>query len=73
MKDGYDSLMSLSSVTISMADSLYEKGLYSIEEISNASVKDLVQIRDMTEDKAIQIIKEAQESLGVVVSNDDNF
>jgi N utilization substance protein A len=73
MKDGYDSLMSLSSVTISMADSLYEKGLYSIEEISNASVKDLVQIRDMTEDKAIQLIKEAREALGVVINNEDIF
>jgi N utilization substance protein A len=73
MKDGYDSLMSLSSVTISMADSLYEKGLYSIEEISNASVKDLVQIRDMTEEKAIQLIKEAREALGVVFNYEDIF
>ena len=71
MKDGYDSLMSLSSVTISMADSLYEKGLYSIEEISTASVKDLVQIRDMTEDKAVQLITEALEAMGKDPSQHD--
>ena len=65
MKDGYDSLMSLSTVTISMADSLYEKGFYSIEEISKASIKDLMQIRDMNEEKAIKLINEAKTALGV--------
>ena len=72
MKDGYDSLMSLKSVTISMADSLYEKGFYSIEEISKASVKDLMQIRDMTEEKAIKLIKEAQVDLGVDITDSTN-
>ena len=50
MQDGYDSLVSLPSVGISLADALYEKGFFSAEELSKASVEDLTQIRDITEE-----------------------
>ena len=57
MQDGYDSLVSLPDVGISLADALYEKGFFSADELSRASVEDLLQIRDITEEKAIQLIE----------------
>jgi transcription termination/antitermination protein NusA len=57
MQDGYDSLVSLPDVGISLADALYEKGFYSADELSKASAEDLTQIRDITEEKAIQLIE----------------
>ncbi len=60
MQDGYDSLVSLPEVGISLADALYEKGFFSAEELSKASVEDLTHIRDITEEDAIQLIKTAK-------------
>ncbi len=59
MKDGYESLMNLESVSIGMADALYESGLFSAEELSKASVEELMQFRDMDEEKAVSLIEEA--------------
>jgi len=56
MKSGYESLVALPGVGVSMADALYEKGLFSAEEISNATIEDLVQIRGIGEGKAEKII-----------------
>ncbi len=60
MKDGYESLMSLEGVSIGLADALYESGLFSAEELGRASVEELMQIRDMDEEKAVSLIEEAQ-------------
>jgi N utilization substance protein A len=60
MQYGYDSLVSLPEVGISLADALYEKGFFSADELSKASVEDLVQIRDITEEKAAQLIEAAR-------------
>jgi N utilization substance protein A len=60
MQDGYDSLVSLPDVGISLADALYEKGFFSAAELSKASVEDLIQIRDITEEKAIQLIEASE-------------
>jgi len=40
---------------------LYEKGFFSAHELSKASVEDLTHIRDITEEKAIQLIEAAKE------------
>jgi N utilization substance protein A len=61
MQDGYDSLVSLPDVGISLADALYEKGFFSASELSKASVDDLIQIRDIDEEKAIQLIEAGKE------------
>jgi N utilization substance protein A len=61
MQNGYDSLVSLPDVGISLADALYEKGFFSAHELSKASVEDLIQIRDITEEKAVQLIEAAKE------------
>ncbi len=59
MKSGYDSLVSLPGVGISLADSLYEVGFFSAEELSRASEEDLMQIRDIDRDKAEELIQTA--------------
>ncbi len=61
MKEGYDSLMGVQGVNIGLADILYEKGFFSAEELSNASVEDLMQIRGIDdEEKAEELIENAR-------------
>ncbi len=60
MQSGYDSLVALPGVGISLADALYEKGFFSAEELSNASIEDLIQIRDITEEKAAELVETAK-------------
>jgi len=59
MQEGYNSLMSLPGVGDSLADALYETGFYSAEELSQAAVEDLVQIRGIGEEKAGLLISAA--------------
>jgi N utilization substance protein A len=59
MQSGYNSLMALPGMSISLADALYEKGLYSAEEISKATVDDLMQIRGLDEPAALQLLEAA--------------
>jgi N utilization substance protein A len=63
MQVGYDSLVSLPGVGVSLADALYERGLYSAEEISKATVEDLVQIRGIGPEKASALLEAAQTML----------
>lgn len=74
MQSGYDSLVALPGVGISMADALYEKGFYSVEEISDATAEDLTQIRGIGMEKAAKLIEAAQTAVTEVNSdaNDDN-
>ena len=60
MQTGYDSLVALPGVGISLADALYESGFYSAEEISEASIEDLIQIRGIGEEKAAKLLEAAQ-------------
>jgi N utilization substance protein A len=60
MQSGYDSLVALPGVGISMADTLYESGFYSAEEISHAAPEDLIQVRGIGEEKARKLIAAAQ-------------
>ena len=60
MKSGYDSLVALPGVGVGMADSLFEKGLYSAEELVKVSVDDLTQIRGIGEEKAAALIENAR-------------
>ncbi len=59
MKDGYNSLLSMPEVNIALADALYEKGFYSADEVAKSSVEELMQIRDMSEEKAQALIDNA--------------
>jgi N utilization substance protein A len=60
MQSGYDSLVALPGVGISMADALYELGLYSAEEVSNATPEDLIQVRGIGEETAKKLIAAAK-------------
>ncbi|CAB1083544.1 Transcription termination protein NusA [Olavius algarvensis Delta 1 endosymbiont] len=60
MQTGYDSLVSLPGVGISLADALYESGFYSADEIASAAVEDLIQIRGIGEEKAAVLLDAAK-------------
>lgn len=62
MQSGYNSLMALPGVGISLADALYEKGYYSADEISKASLEDILQIRGVDEEIAANLIEAAKEA-----------
>jgi len=71
MQDGYNSLVALPGVGISLADALYEKGFFSAEEISSSSVEDLTQIRGIAEEKAIKLLETAKEYVANADSSDE--
>jgi len=60
MQEGYDSLLALPGIGISLADTLYEKGFFSVGELSKASIEDLIQIRGVAEGKATKLIETAK-------------
>ena len=62
MQTGYDSLVALPGVGISLADALYESGFYSAEEIIEAGIEDLIQIRGIGEEKAVKLLEAAQQA-----------
>jgi N utilization substance protein A len=71
MQSGYDSLVALPGVGISLADALYESGFYSAEEISQASIDDLIQIRGIGEEKAAKLVEEAAKATTAAQENDE--
>ena len=63
MKSGYESLVALPDVGISLADALYEAGFFSVDEISIATVDELMQVRDVGEEKARELIAAARQAV----------
>ncbi len=59
MKIGYDSLMAMPGMSISLADALYEHGYYSIEELRQCSQADLIAVRGIDSVMAQQLIEAA--------------
>jgi N utilization substance protein A len=57
--------MSLPGIGASTADTLYEAGFYSIEELANASVEELVQIKGISDKKAEALLESAAQALEV--------
>ncbi len=72
LKDGYDSLIKLPGIGISLADALYENGFFSPLELSSASAQELLQIREMTEDKAAELIATSKEFLNNSAADDSD-
>ncbi len=56
LKDGYNSLLSLPGIGVAMADVLSEKGLLSAEEISRASIEDLMQVKGIGQETAEKLL-----------------
>jgi len=71
MQDGYNSLVALPGVGISLADALYAKGFFSAEEISRSSLEDLMQIRGIAEEKAIKLLETAKEYVANADTSDE--
>ncbi|MFZ0242517.1 MAG: transcription termination factor NusA, partial [Desulfobacterales bacterium] len=72
MRSGYDSLLALPGVGISLADALYERGLFSAEEISKATVEDLIQVKGIGEDSAIKLIAASKQAIETEVAADES-
>jgi len=60
MRNGYDSLLKLPDISVTVADSLYEKGFYSLEEVGMASIDDLLNIKGIDEEMAVKLIDSAK-------------
>ncbi|MBT8368812.1 MAG: transcription termination/antitermination protein NusA [Deltaproteobacteria bacterium] len=71
MQTGYDSLVALPGVGVSLADALYESGFYSAEEISNATIDDLVQIRGIGDEKASKLIEAAGQAAAQALAEEE--
>jgi len=63
MQAGYDSLLALPDVSVSLADALVEKGFYSAGEISHAVVEDLLAVRGMSEEEAARLIQVSRDAV----------
>jgi len=60
MQTGYDTLIALPGIGISLADALYEQGFFSAEEVSRATIEELTQIRGIGPEKAAKLIEAAK-------------
>ncbi|MCK5162521.1 MAG: transcription termination factor NusA, partial [Desulfobacula sp.] len=63
VKEGYDSLMKLTGVGLSMAEVLFKGGYSSLVDISEAVIEDIVSVTDLSETKVEEMIEEARQIL----------
>ncbi len=63
LKEGYESLMNVPGISISIADALYDLGFISVEELAYASKEDLVQLKGIGEKKAQTLIENARSAV----------
>lgn len=63
LKEAYDSLLDLNGVGEKTALNLYQAGFRAAEDVAKASVSDLVQLKDIGEEKAKKIIESAIQNM----------
>ena len=61
MELGYESLVNVPGVGAGLADAFFEKGIYSAEELADASVDELVEIKGIGQEKAEVLIESARQ------------
>jgi N utilization substance protein A len=72
MKAGYESLLALPGMGASTADVLCEYGVYSVDDLANTTVDELVQIKGIGETKAVTLLEAAQKALAEVGEENDD-
>ena len=72
MSDGYESLTQLPDVEKALADALYDKGFISAEELSQATVEDLIQTNGIDEEKASTLIEDAKKYMADIEIVEDH-
>ena len=60
MEEGYQSLIDVKGVDDDLADTLYDGGIVSAKELADAKVDDLISLKEMSEEEAVTLVKEAQ-------------
>ncbi len=59
LRDGYEALISLEGINMSIADELHQNGMFTVSDIKQASVEELMQIKGVGEAKAVVIMQAA--------------
>ena len=70
MRAGYESLLELPDIGAGTADALYEHGFFSVEELANATVEELIQIKGIGETKAKSMLESARQALEERMKNE---
>ncbi len=63
LKIGFESLVNIPGVGDSLADALFEKGIYSADELAESTVEELIDIRGIGQEKAVILIENARHSV----------
>lgn len=71
LKEVYNSLLSLDGVGEAIATNLYQDGFRSVEDIANAAVEELTQIKGISEEKAEKVIESAKNYLAHIIGKED--
>jgi N utilization substance protein A len=63
LKESYNSLLSLDGVGEATATNLYHESFRSAEDIARATIEDLIQVKGISEEKALKLIESAKHVL----------
>ena len=73
LRKGYDSLMDIPDVTLSMAEILYKNGYSSSADIAAAEKENLLAVMDVSEEKAVQLIENAKKIVSGEKQKDEDI
>ncbi|RJP93436.1 MAG: transcription termination/antitermination protein NusA [Desulfobacteraceae bacterium] len=62
IKRGFDSLMEVPGMNKILADDLFKEGFFSAEDLAKASVEDLVEVSQLSNEEASRLIESARDS-----------
>ena len=63
MQQGYESLLNLPEMTESLADLMVDNGFFSAEDLAKATVEEIAEAGQITEETAQQLINAAEEAI----------